>query len=336
VDNARPFDRGILARQAYASTLAGASIYVDLSQFNILNRGGEVMSRVCVLSACLWFPLASVAGAQDKTAPVKPAKWENPVRQLLREGKPVIGGTVTTNSVDVAAHMANMGFDFLWVEMEHSPISWETFRNMVLATRGLKAMPFFRVPANEVWAAKRGLDAGALGVVFPFTSTPELARRAVDSSMYPPLGKRGAGPGLASFRWPSADESYYEFANRNIMIIAIIEDKAGVDHIDEIAAVPGIDVLFIGTNDLSWQLTGGKKGDPRWQQAIDKIVAAGKKHGKVLGRPAGSPKEVKQYMEEGFLFFQGPSELGLLRGGARELLDPLGKKGFDPKTKTLY
>jgi len=81
---------------------------------------------------------------------------------------------------------------------------------------------------------------------------------------------------------------------------------------------------------------GGKKGDPRWQQAIDKIVAAGKKHGKVLGQPAGSPKEVKQYMEEVFLFFQGPSELGLLRGGARELLDPLGKKGFDPKTKTLY
>ena len=197
--------------------------------------------------------------ARSKATGDATAKWQNPVRQYLREGKPVIGGTVTVSSVDVAAHMANMGFDFLWVEMEHSPISWETFRNMVLATRGLKAMPFFRVPANEVWAAKRGLDAGALGVIFPFTSTPELARQAVASCKYPPEGKRGAGPGLASFRWPTADESYYEFANRNVMVIAIIEDKSGVDHIEEIAAVPGIDVLFIGTNDLSWQLTGGKK-----------------------------------------------------------------------------
>src|SRR5687768_3923878 len=124
------------------------------------------MLRARLLAACaLAILLASMAPAQDKTPPpAKNKKWENPVRQLLREGKPVIGGTVTVSSVDVAAHMANMGFDFLWVEMEHSPISWETFRNMTLATRGLKAMPFFRVPANEVWAAKRGLDAGALGV----------------------------------------------------------------------------------------------------------------------------------------------------------------------------
>src|SRR5687767_4934225 len=103
------------------------------------------MLRICIIAAGVWFACgACSARAQDKPATplAKAAKWENPVRQLLREGKPVIGGTVTTNSVDVAAHMANMGFDFLWVEMEHSPISWETFRNMVLATRGLKAMPF--------------------------------------------------------------------------------------------------------------------------------------------------------------------------------------------------
>jgi 2-keto-3-deoxy-L-rhamnonate aldolase RhmA len=72
------------------------------------------------------------------------------------------------------------------------------------------------------------------------------------------------------------------------------------------------------------------------QTAIDKIVAAGKRHGKFLGRPAGSPADIKKHMQQGFLFFQGPSELGMMRGGARELLDPLGKKGFDPKTKALY
>jgi len=91
--------------------------------------------------------------------------WENPVRKLLKEGKPVIAGTVTIASPDVAAQMANMGFDLIWIEMEHSGITLETARNMILATRGLKAMPFIRVPVNELWTAKRALDVGAIGVV---------------------------------------------------------------------------------------------------------------------------------------------------------------------------
>jgi len=263
-------------------------------------------------------------------------KWENPVRKVLSEGKPVIGATITVSSVDVAAQAANMGFDFLWVEMEHSPISLETLRNMVLATRGLKAMPFVRVPVNELWTAKRALDAGALGVIFPFTSTPELARQAVSACKYPPEGKRGSGPGLAGFRWPSPDESYHAFANRNVMVITIIEDQSGVDHVDEIAAVEGIDVIFIGPSDLSWQLAGGDGDHPKVKAAMEKIIAAAKRHKKILGRPAGSPQEVKKFMEQGFRFFQGPSELGLMRGGARPLLDPFDKKGIDPKTKPLY
>ena len=98
--------------------------------------------------------------------------WQNPVRQMLQDGKPVIAGTVTIPSVEVAAQMSNYGFDLLWIEMEHSPITLETLRNMVLATRGLKAMPFARVPVNELWTAKRVLDSGALGVIFPFTFSP--------------------------------------------------------------------------------------------------------------------------------------------------------------------
>jgi 2-keto-3-deoxy-L-rhamnonate aldolase RhmA len=240
------------------------------------------------------------------------------------------------SSVEVAAQTANMGFDFLWIEIEHSPISWETLRGMVLATRGLKAMPFVRVPVNELWTAKRALDAGAIGVIFPFTSTPDLGRQAVAACKYPPEGRRGSGPGLASFRWPSPDESYHAFSNRNVMVIAIIEDQPGVDHVDEIAALPGIDAIFIGPSDLSWQLAGGDGNHPRVKAAMEKIIAAAKRNKKVLGRPAGSPDEIRKYMEQGFLFFQGPSELGLMQAGARRLLDPLDKKGIDPRTRPLY
>jgi 2-keto-3-deoxy-L-rhamnonate aldolase RhmA len=93
--------------------------------------------------------------------------------------------------------------------MEHSPVSLETLRNIVLATRGLPAVPFARPPVNELWTAKRVLDAGVLGVIFPFTSTPELARQAAAACRYPPVGRRGSGASLAAFRW-SAAEGYYD------------------------------------------------------------------------------------------------------------------------------
>src|ERR1700746_2548176 len=126
-------------------------------------------------------------------------QWTSPVKQRLRAGAPVFGCTITVNSIDVAAHAAGLGFDFLWIEMEHSPITLETLRHMVLATRGLPALPFARVPVNELWTAKRVLDARVHGVMFPFTRTPELAAQAAAACKYPPHGRRGSGAGLARF-----------------------------------------------------------------------------------------------------------------------------------------
>jgi 2-keto-3-deoxy-L-rhamnonate aldolase RhmA len=262
--------------------------------------------------------------------------WDNPVRKLLKQGGTAFGATITTPSVEVAAQCANMGFDFLWIEMEHSPTTLETARNMILATRGLKAMPFIRVPVNETWMAKRALDAGAMGVIFPFTSTPELARQAVAACRYPPLGKRGAGPGLASFRW-LGPEDYYDFSDRNAMVIIIIEEKSAAERIEEIAAVPGIDVLYIGTNDLSFSY--GKRGnrdDPEVKAAIARIVRAAKKNNLAVGRPAASPEQIMEYGREGFNFFQSPGDTVMLAAGAQPLLKALSKTGIDPKKQPLY
>src|SRR6266853_2704973 len=166
--------------------------------------------------------------------------WVNPVKQKLQAGQPVLAVTITTTSLDVAAHAARMGFDFLWIEMEHAPITLETLRNIVLATRGLPAVPFARPPVNELWTAKRVLDAGVLGVIFPFTRTPELARQAVAACRYPPVGLRGSGADLAQARWPSP-EGYYDFADANVLVVAVVEDTSAISHIDEIAATPGVD-----------------------------------------------------------------------------------------------
>ncbi len=262
--------------------------------------------------------------------------WENPVKKSLREGKPVVGLTITTPSVEVAALGASLGFDFLWIEMEHSPTTLETLRNMVLATRGLNAVPFARVPVNELWTAKRVLDSGVLGVIFPFTSTPELARQAVAACKYPPHGGRGSGAGLATFRWPAPD-GYYDFADKNVMVIVNIEEAKAVENIDAIASTEGLDVLFIGTSDLSFSLGfRGRQDHPRVQEAIAEIVKAAQKHNKVLGAPVGDPELMKQYMEQGFRFFQASTELRLMAAGARHFLEPLGKLAAKSQTRSLY
>ena len=107
--------------------------------------------------------------------------------------------------------------------------------------------------------------------------------------------------------------------------------------IDEIAATPGIDVLFIGTSDLSFSLgLRGKQDDPSLDAAITRIVEAGQRHGKFLGRPAATPEIAQRYMERGFLLFQGPTDMGLMAAGARRYLEPLGKTAGKPAVRALY
>lgn len=261
----------------------------------------------------------------------QPALTENPVKKKLAAGGVVIGGTITASNVDTASIMADAGFDFLWIEGEHSPISLETTRNIIMATKGAKAMPFTRVPVNELWTAKRVLDIGSLGVIFPFTNNPELARRAVAACKYPPVGDRGAGPSMAMLRWPGVPGGYPKWANDNVMVITIIERKEAVDKIEEIAAVPGIDVLFIGLNDLSYSLgVGGVRDAPEVKAAVKRVMAAAAKHKIPVGGPGGAAN-VKSMIADGYRFIQGPSDLSLLQIATREFFSNVRKDGVDHK-----
>ena len=203
--------------------------------------------------------------------PVSSDQW-NIVRERLRAGDFVIGMTVSSNNVETAAHAASLGFHFLWAEMEHSSLSLESLRNMVLATRGLPAVIFARVPWVEVWMAKRVLDQGVQGVIFPFTSTPEQAHIAARACHYPPFGRRGSGAGLAVSTWP-VPGNYYDSADANILVVCVIEEAAALDHIDEIAATPGVDVIFIGTSDLSFSLSlRGRQDEPILEAAVTRSL----------------------------------------------------------------
>jgi 2-keto-3-deoxy-L-rhamnonate aldolase RhmA len=261
--------------------------------------------------------------------------WCNPVRARLQARQPVFGVTITTPSVETAAHAASLGFHFLWIEMEHSPITLETLRLMVLAARGLPAAVFARVPVNELWTAKRVLDQGVHGVIFPFTSTGEKAARAAAACRYPPNGRRGSGAGAAIRTWPQPG-NYYDLADQQVMTVCVVEEASALEEIDAIAATPGVDAIFIGTSDLSFSLgLRGRQNEPALDHAIAKIVEAAQRHGKYLGRPAGTPEQARRHMEEGFLLFQSPTEIGLMELAARQLLEPFGIAGLADGQRAL-
>jgi len=247
--------------------------------------------------------------------------WESPVKKKLRAGEPVFGAMIASSSVEAAAQTAHLGFDFLWIEMEHSPVTLETLRHMVLATRGAPALPFARVPVNEIWMAKRVLDAGVSGVIFPFTSTPELARQAVAACRYPPHGRRGSGADLARFGWPD-EPRYFDSADENVTVIAMIEEARAVENIDEIAATPGLDALFIGTSDLSFSLgLRNEQDDPKLREAVDKVLDAGRRRNKVVGRTAFDPHKAKGYLDQGFRLLSAPTEINFMKSAMRQYFE---------------
>lgn len=261
----------------------------------------------------------------DSTIATSSGDWkENRLRARLDAGEYVLGLTVTSSNLETAVLAAKLGFDFLWVEMEHSPVSLETLRGIVLATCGLEAAVLARVPVVALWTAKRVLDQGVRGVIFPFISDSEMAQMAAHSCRYPPAGRRGSGAGLAVGTWFEPG-NYYDSADKNVLTVCVIEEARALEHIDEIAAIPGVDVLFIGTSDLSFSLgLRGRQNEPLLQDAIGKIRSAAQRHHKYLGRPAASAEDVQRYYREGFQFFQSVTELGLMRLGAKQILEPLG------------
>ncbi len=271
---------------------------------------------------CLLLLLASMSYAQYDAGTLTPPPegWVNPVKTALKQGKVIIGATITSSDPDVARSLANAGYDFLWIEMEHSPLSLESVREIMLAMHNQRAMPFVRVPWHEQWLHKRVMDIGALGVITPVVNTRAEAQAVVAACKYPPLGVRGIGNSNAISLWGIAN--YTQWANDNIVVIVIIETPEAVKNIEQIASVPGIDCLFIGASDLA-SYSGLARTDPKYTTMVNQVMAAGKKHNIAVGWPAGNggANVLNPLIEQGFTVFQLADERGLMMVGARASLD---------------
>jgi 4-hydroxy-2-oxoheptanedioate aldolase len=252
--------------------------------------------------------LVLVAAGLDAQAPRPAPRLYNTVKQKLAEGRQVVGGTVSLPDPDLYCAMAHAGFDFTWIEMQHSPLTYQDVARMIMACKGSPAIPFIRVPDATEGDIQKAADIGALGIILPMVDTVEKVAAAVKFARYPPAGRRSQGGGQYGTLWGG---DYRETANDNMMIVAMIENPSGVDIVDSIAAVPGVDVVFVASTDLS-SFSGLKQKDPKYEALVTRVVETTTRAGLKVGGPLAWKNSRK-----GYAFFQGPSEAVLLRCGAR-------------------
>ncbi|MDH4176629.1 MAG: aldolase/citrate lyase family protein [Thermoleophilia bacterium] len=259
----------------------------------------------------------------------------NPVKEALARGETVIGTMVTEFATPGIARLAaKAGAEFVLFDLEHTGYDYERLRWVLTAAEATDTVPFLRVPDADYQFISRGLDSGALGVMVASVETAAEARSIADAARFPPLGRRGFGLALQHDDFPPGGlGATLDHVNGTTMTLAQIETASGLDAVEAIAAVDGIDVLWIGHNDLSVSL--GIPGDfacDTFQRAVDRILAAGDARGKPVGILCGSVEEGVAHLDRGFrliaygldiLLYQDALRLGVARlGRHRERRQP--------------
>ena len=207
------------------------------------------------------------------------------------------------------------GFDWLFIDMEHGAFSVNEATQLCMAALNTGVTPIVRVCTDALDEGTRALDNGALGIVVPHVDTPALAKRVAQAFRFPPQGHRSWGGGIAvyGFQAPGAAQAQAEI-NAEVLVIAMIETAEAVANAAKIAATPGIDVLLIGTSDLTADLgISGEIGHKRVQAAYRKVIDACRKHGKHAGM-GGVYDEgwTKTYVEMGARFLLGGGDQGFI------------------------
>jgi|Deesub1362B_J571_1020462.scaffolds.fasta_scaffold00065_120 2-keto-3-deoxy-L-rhamnonate aldolase RhmA len=239
----------------------------------------------------------------------------NKTKNLLKEGKVALGAWVTIQHADVAEIMATLPFDWLLFDMEHSPADFSTINTLLPALNGTEITPFIRVPWNDMVMIKRALDLGIQGLLIPYVNTKEEAEAVVRASRYPPKGIRGVGPRRATKYGVIPITEYYEKFEKEDLLIGIqIETDEALKNIEDMLSVDGVDLAFIGPNDLSASLGVFRKlDDPKFQRAVDLVLEACESSGVAPGIMTGGSEDAKKWIERGFKFVSIAHDYSILR-----------------------
>lgn len=246
---------------------------------------------------------------------------QNRLKEIWSEGRAVLNGWLSLPDPVVAENLAEQGWDALTIDMQHGLIGHAALVPMLQALRASQVTPLVRVSWNAPGEIMKALDAGAMGVICPMISTVAECEAFVGACRYPPAGYRSYGPIRAALVY-GAD--YASHANAEVLTLAMIETAEGLENVEAIAAVPGLDGIYIGPSDLSLALGGDPRQDtdePTLMAAFDRIMAASRAAGIRVGLHTSSVAYGKKMIARGFDLVTVGSDLRYLAAGRREVAD---------------
>lgn len=228
--------------------------------------------------------------------------YPNPLKQKLKSGGVALGTALPAPTASVTVATCSTDIDFVWMDTEHAPFATESLDTLPILARQNGVAPMIRVAWNDPALIKKAYDVGAVAVMVPQIDTAEEAARAVEYAFYPPIGKRGVSP-----NWPRiAGEDWMnviQTANEETVLILQIESEEAYNNLDEIAAVPGIDVLFVGPMDMSASLgVITQMKDPAVQEIMRDVPRRLNEKGIPTGTTLGDIDDVREKLEWGYRF----------------------------------
>jgi 4-hydroxy-2-oxoheptanedioate aldolase len=230
-------------------------------------------------------------------------------------------GLRQSRTVDIGKIMATSGYDWLFIDMEHNSMDIDIASQISVAAQDAGITPIVRVPDFAHHHATRVLDCGAMGVVFPHVDNAEIAKKLVSYCLYPPKGHRsmtGVLPQLDFKQQPIADVA--STINENMLIVIMLESPEAIDNVDSIAAIDGVDVVLIGTNDLCMEMgIPGDYSNPKVKDAYSKVIETCKKYGKTPGMGGVYKEELmSEYIKMGMRFILSGSDLSFMMQSASQ------------------
>lgn len=251
----------------------------------------------------------------------------NEAKRKLAAGGMIVGfGVSHWRSVNIAKIARTSGYDFLFIDTEHTSMDLDTAAQICVASLETGVTPIVRVSGPEHFHAARILDNGAMGVVVPHVDTVAQAEAAVRHAKYPPAGKRSVTGGLSQLDFEAMSPAEQQtHVNDNTLVVVMLETPEAIANADAIAAVPGVDVVMIGAGDLSTELgIPGQAGDARIASAFETMIAACRRHGKYPGMGGVyQPEPSQRYVAMGVQFVLGGADLAFMMAGAKTRIDLL-------------
>ena len=253
----------------------------------------------------------------------------NIVKQKLRRGEPSFGTWLSLGNLHAARVLARSGFDWLTVDLEHAAIDWSQAAALMAAVAEAGCVPLCRVPEGSHVCIKRALDAGAFGIVVPMVNTVEQAKATIAAAKYPPEGNRSAGGGMHALNFDTTTAEYYALANDEILVVLQTESPAGVANAEAIYGLPGCDAIFVGPNDLKFNM---RAADGQWpsEEAFEAMLARVREIGRKTGTPTGmhtfTAADARRRAAEGMQFIAVGSDLAMMLESAEAVVRELNMK----------